>query len=41
MIPGRQAQVAEICRESGITTANADERIHEIVQERVRRGMPF
>ena len=40
-IPGRLEQVNEICRQSGITPDNADERIHEIVQERMRRGMPF
>ena len=40
-IPGRREEVEEICRESGITPDNADERIHEIVQERMRRGMPF
>ncbi|WP_243375407.1 radical SAM protein [Geotalea sp. SG265] len=39
--PGRMAQVREICRQSDITPANADERIHEIVQDRMRRGMPF
>ncbi len=40
-IPGRLEQVEQICRQSGITPANADERIHEIVQERMRNGMPF
>lgn len=40
-IPGRIEQVEKICRQSGITAENADERIHEIVQERMRNGMPF
>ena len=40
-LPGRAAQVEAICRQSGITPDNADERLHEIVQERMRRGMPF
>jgi hypothetical protein len=40
-ISGRLEQVKEICRESVITTENADDRIHEIVQERMKRGMPF
>lgn len=38
---GRVAEVRDICRKSGITPENADERIHEIVQERMRNGMPF
>ena len=40
-LPGRLEEVEEICRQSDITTDNADERIHEIVQERMRSGMPF
>jgi len=40
-IPGRQEEVAEMCRKSGITPDNADQRIHEIVQERMRRGLPY
>jgi len=40
-IPGRLEEVAEICRKSGITPDNADQRIHEIVQERMRRGLPY
>ena len=40
-IPGRLEQVRQICRQSGITPENADERIHEIVQDRMRNGMPF
>ena len=40
-LPGRLEQVEEICGRSGITAENADERIHEIVQERMRNGMPF
>ena len=38
---GRLEQVEEICRRSGITPENADQRIHDIVQERMRNGMPF
>ena len=40
-IPGRLAQVAEICRKSGLTPDNADLKIHEMIQERMRLGMPF
>jgi hypothetical protein len=40
-LPGRIAEVEEICRRSGITAQNADEQIHQIVQERMRNGMPF
>jgi len=40
-IPGRVEQVKEVCRSSGIRVDNADEAIHEIIQERMRRGMPF
>lgn len=39
--PERVRQVRQICRESGITPENGDRQIHEIVQERMRRGMPF
>jgi len=39
--PRRVKQVRDICRQSDITPDNADERIHEIVQDRMRRGMPF
>jgi hypothetical protein len=41
MTTGRLEEVREICRKSDITPDNADERIHEIVQDRMRRGMPF
>jgi radical SAM superfamily enzyme YgiQ (UPF0313 family) len=40
-IPGRLAQVEELCREHGITPGNVDEQLHEMVQERMRRGMAF
>lgn len=40
-IPGRLAQVAEIAREAGITPENGDQRIHDMIQERMRLGMPF
>lgn len=39
--PGRLEQVEDICRQSGITPDNVDERLHEIVQDRMRRGMPY
>lgn len=40
-IPGRLAQVEEVCREYGINPGNVDEQLHEMVQERMRRGMAF
>lgn len=38
---GRRKQVEEICRQSGITSDNVDDQLHEMIQERMRRGMPF
>ncbi len=40
-IPGRSEQVAEICRKSEISPENADQWIHDMIQERMRAGMPF
>jgi len=40
-IPGRLAQVAEICRKSDIAPDNVDLWIHDMIQERMRMGMPF
>jgi len=40
-IPGRLARVAAIGRESGITPENVDQRIHDMIQERMILGMPF
>jgi len=40
-IPGRRAQVAETCRAAHITPDNADQWIHDMIQERMRMGMPF
>lgn len=40
-IPGRSAQVAGSCRKAGITPDNADQKIHDMIQERMRMGMPF
>ena len=40
-IPGRLEQVEDVCRQAGVNAENADERIHEIVQEKMRMGMPF
>jgi hypothetical protein len=40
-IAGRREQVEEICRKSGITPDNVDEMLHELVQERMRNGMPY
>ncbi|MEI6306403.1 MAG: radical SAM protein, partial [Deltaproteobacteria bacterium] len=37
----RVREVENICRQTGINVDNADERIHEIIQERMRMGMPF
>jgi hypothetical protein len=39
--PKRAEQVARVCAESGITPQNADRRIHDLIQERMRNGMPF
>lgn len=36
----RMAHVEGICRKSGITADNADMKIHEMLQEQMRRGMP-
>lgn len=41
LIPGRMQQAAALCRAEGVTADNADVRIHEIIQERMRMGMPF
>lgn len=38
-MPERLQLVQEICRKSSITAANVDEQLHEIVQDRLRRGM--
>ncbi len=40
-IPGRRQHVEEICRQSGITPDNVDEKLHGMIQERMRRGMSF
>ncbi len=40
-IPGRLKQVRDICQEYGITPDNVDERLYEIVQDRMRKGMPY
>lgn len=40
-IPGRLEQAAELCRKSGITPDNVDQQIHDMIQERMRNGMPF
>ncbi|MBJ6802263.1 radical SAM protein [Geomonas propionica] len=37
--PERVDPVREMCRKSGITAANVDERVHEMMQERMRRGI--
>lgn len=37
--PERVGPVREICRQSGITAANVDERMHEMMQDRMRRGI--
>lgn len=38
-IPGRMAQVEEICRQHEITPENVDAKINEMIQEQMRRGM--
>ncbi|TWJ33157.1 radical SAM protein [Geobacter argillaceus] len=40
-IPGRLKQVRDICQEYGITPDNVDERLYEIVQDRMKKGMPY
>ena len=40
-IPGRLKQVGDICQEYGITPDNVDERLYEIVQDRMKKGMPY
>ncbi len=40
-IPRRLEQTAELCRKSGITPDNVDQLIHDMIQERMRNGMPF
>lgn len=40
-IPGRIEQAAQLCGKSGITPENADQKIHDMIQERMRMGMPF
>ncbi|MBJ6749507.1 radical SAM protein [Geomonas anaerohicana] len=37
--PERVAPVRETCRQAGITAGNVDERMHEMMQERMRRGL--
>jgi len=39
--PGHLSQVDEISRQSGITPDNVDEKLHMMVQERMRRGMSY
>jgi radical SAM superfamily enzyme YgiQ (UPF0313 family) len=40
-IPGRLEQVEEICRQLEITPDNVDDKLHEMIQERMRMGMPL
>ncbi len=40
-IPGRLEQAAQLCGKSGITPDNADQKIHDMIQKRMRMGMPF
>lgn len=40
-IPGRAAQVAEMLRTAEMTPENVDQKIHDMIQERMRMGMPF
>ena len=38
-IPGRLAKVEDICTQAGITPENVDEKINDMIQERMREGM--
>lgn len=38
-VAGRMERVEDICRKSGITSDNVDLKIHEMLQEQMRRGM--
>lgn len=40
-IPGRRQQVEKICRQAGITPENVDEQLHEMIQERMKAGLPY
>lgn len=40
-LAGRLEQVREFCRSAGITPENADQQLHDLVQERMRKGLPF
>jgi len=40
-IPGRLEQVTALCRQSDITPDNVDQQIHDMIQERMKMGMPF
>ena len=40
-IPLRREQVEEICRQSGITDETVDEQLHDLIQKRMRSGMPY
>ena len=40
-IAGRMKQVKDICQEYRITPDSVDERLYEIVQDRMRNGMPY
>ena len=38
---GSRKQVEEICRQAGITSENVDEQLHDMIQKRMRSGMPY
>lgn len=38
-IPGRRAEVEEICRQYGITPENVDAKLNAMIQEQLKRGM--
>lgn len=40
-IEARRREVEEICLQAGITADNVDRQLHEMIQERMRKGMPF
>ena len=39
--PGSRRQVEEICRQSKISAENVDEQLHDMIQQRMRSGMPY
>ena len=40
-LPGRLAEIDTLCRQHGLTPDNVDDKIHEMIQERMKMGMNF